>query len=301
MTIEPPNTPVFNQIVHVSGIMSLLFIDDQHLAVETRDGDLLIFNPDDLISDGRDEKPAKPLHSLPTGQGILQGLAISPDLAWLATSGSKGTIVLWTWQDIDRTEILDRTEIFRGHKGRVYSVAFCQLTANSSQDSNCIISASQDKDVRLWKLPTMMVSGAQPKLKDADLHEAEATPYGLLVHGQAIGLGYLPDGRVVAGVGTTTESDKAQSGNIVFWKPGDAKPAHSVNVDGGAPIVSFAVSPDGEFVATSSRNRNLVLLDVNGKKPSPPLFGVSHCRVFASPAFRQKQMISRGPVLAMSI
>jgi WD40 repeat protein len=244
--------PLFNQVVHVSGIMSLLFVDDKDLIVGTRDGDLLKFDPNVLITPAEKAETAKPSASLFTAQGVIEGLAISPDNKWLATSGSDGTVVLWSWPTLERTETL------RGHKGSVYSVAFCQPAT-----LNCLLSASQDGDLRYWNLP------------HAGAEEENITGTKLLVHGQVIGLAFLKDGRVVTGIGTTTtenEADKEDSGHIVFWSP-SKKYEHPILVGGGAPIVSFAVSPDGEFVATSSVAQQLVITSTSGKEdpPIPPL------------------------------
>lgn len=266
--------PLVNQIVHVSGIMSLLFIGAkkmQKLVVGTRDGDLLIF---DLSGAEAAEHSGGQLLSDPqllsSGQGILQSLAASQDRKWLATGGSDGTILLWNWRT------LERAEIFRGHAGRIYGLAFCP-TESSSAASDCLISASQDKTVRKWLLP------------QADPQKENVTQTRLLVHGQAVGVAYPGPDTIIAALGSTTDGDSGSSGDIILWHPSNES-APPIRVDGGAPIVSFDVSPDGKFAATSSRDNNLVLQPIVGDvQPAQPLaVGVTLSSIHISCASKGK-------------
>ncbi len=255
--------PLYVGVAHVSGIMSMLFLEQKdkplRLVIGSRDGDLLLISPDELIAaykEGGDKMASQAARAamkltLHLDQGVLQGLTATYNEdhseAWLLTSGSNGTIGLWAI-----TPNFQLLETLTGHTDAVFSTAFCQTTQDPLSDNGCIVSASADKDVRLWKYPFR---------EHTDSHLAGN---GLQFPGQTLGVAFPAgrDGKLLTAVGATTEDKREHSAMVAIWDYKSKTEPRELPGIRERHMVGFDVSPDGKFLVYSSRNRNLVFLDL---------------------------------------
>jgi WD40 repeat protein len=256
-----PASPLYIGVAHVSGVMSLVFLEqkgkDLRLAVGSRDGDLLLMDPY-----GGTVKA-----TLHTDQGVLQGLAVgySEDTskAWLLTSGSNGTVGLWAV-----SPNFHQLLTLRGHTKGVHAAAFCQSTQNPGEEKGCIVSVSSDSDVRLWKYPFRQQTGTHTHLAEGEL----------LFPGQLLGVAFR-SGHIVTAVGATTEEGDSHEDSeaVATWDYNLKAPPNEFNPHpnaAGKPMLGFGVSPDGKFLVSSSRDRDLVFVDLKSgvrAQPIPPV------------------------------
>jgi WD40 repeat protein len=258
-----PSTPLYVGVAHVSGVMSLVFLEqkekDMRLAVGSRDGDLLLMDPY-----GGAIKA-----TLHTDQGVLQGLAAGynddTSKAWLLTSGSNGTVGLWA---VSPNFHLLLT--LRGHTKGVHAAEFCQTTQNPANENGCIVSVSSDRNMRLWKYPFRKQAGTHTHLAEG----------GLLFPGQLLGIAFRPGHdqreRIVTAVGATTEEKESREDTeaVATWDYRSNAPPEEFNRDPSVtekPMLGFGASPDGKFMVSTSRNRDLVLIDLKSGLREPPI------------------------------
>ena len=265
--------PRYAGVAHVSGIMSMIFLDqkdrDLRLVVGSRDGELVMLAPQELIDEYKKGREYRKGHgkldaqaalkavklTLNPGQGVLLGLAAGYNddhsKAWLLTSGSIGTVGLWAL-----TPNFSLMTTYKGHSGGVQSAVFCKAppdspkaTSAAEDDPGCIFSASADKTVRMWKYPS-------------NEEDAHVMGDGLLFPGQMVGVAFLNNKTLVTAVGATTENNHDHSEIIATWEF-DAKlvrePPHEKQ---GKPILGFGVSPDDNFLVYTTRDRDLVFVDL---------------------------------------
>ncbi len=267
--------PVYVGIVQVSGIMSMTFLEQKDrltLVIGSRDGDMVLLDPAMLphsevstavsacprsSSTNHQENSSRTgfRATLAPNQGVLQGLAVAynkdKSKAWLLTSGSNGTVGLWTV-----TPDFHLEQKFTGAHDGVHAATFCP-----GDELNCIISASSDNDARLWNYP----------YRETTFH-SHVMPDHVKLHfpGQMIGVEFpapihvgLPGpigGKLVTAVGATLQGDTDDLGTVALWDPGGKEP-RELNGDRGVQLLGFDVAPDQRFIAATSRTRNLDLLD----------------------------------------
>ena len=248
------------------------------LAVGSRDGDLVLMSPSELIeayNHGVGEMKKDDIRkavkaTLRPGQGVLLGLtagygydAGSGDYrdhrnAWLLTSGSVGTVDLWSV-----TPHFHLLATFVGHRDSAQSAAFCQMTQDPKMDSGCIVSASSYGDVRLWRYP----------FREHEQLDSHLIGHGLWFPGQMLGVAFLPDRQnqetsIVSAVGATTSDNLDQSTVVAtysFDSTAKTEPVvHESLPTATKPLLGFGVSPDGRFLVSTTRNRDLVFVDPDG-------------------------------------
>jgi WD40 repeat protein len=270
--------PLYAGVVNVSGIMSLLFLDQKNkplrLAVGSRDGELLLIDPKELIKAYRggkeniDQEAAGNaiLATLRPNQGVLQGLAVSYNKdhskSWLLTSGSNGTIELWSL-----SPNLHLILTLKGHRAGVYGAAFCHTIADPKRELDCIVSASADHDVRVWQYPFQ--EGEQDSHRGLGDHRTGDDR--LVFQAQMVGVVFTDQGKtLVTAVGATTEENRNVTGIFTTWdyrNGGRPKPTPA-NTD--KRILGLDASPDGKFLVSSSLSRDLVFVDPKSDtKPLP--------------------------------
>ena len=198
--------------------------------------------------------------------GLINSVAINPDLSQVVSSSNDNTVRLWNVDDNPVSQVL------RGHEGHVKSVAV-------SSDGESIVSAGQDSTVRLWDRSgnlintfsghrgvvnsvaiapenKIIVSGSKDRTirlwdRSGNLvntltgHEAEVTSV-------AIGENFI-----VSGSADKTIRLWNRSGNSVGTLTG--------HQDG---VTSIDISPDGSTLVSASRDRTVILWDLDRRQES---------------------------------
>jgi WD40 repeat protein len=228
------------------------------LAVNERRGLIATGFPHGLI-ELLDADSYSPLGSFHEHEGDIESLAFD-SLRHLASGSRDGTIRVWD----ARTGTLER--VFRGHKGRVWSVAFNEAHAHKGA------STGEDGKVVVWSVPGHMGSatssvvgpywpadrpttfapggrwnaiiGVSGKV-EARTHEGMSYASGFVLGpSAAITMPvFSPDGSVFA-VGTGR-------GSIELWSAVDKRPLPGREVHKG-PVTALAFHPDGHRIATSA-------------------------------------------------
>jgi WD40 repeat protein len=148
-------------------------------------------------------------------------LGFSTDGLMLAVGTFSGTIELW---DVPG---LRRTRSFRGHSGRVNSVAF-------SRDSHRLVSGGEDTTVRQWCLTAASLTNF------ARIH----------LGGRLSSAALAPDGRTVA-LGST-------EGTITLWDT-TTRSARVEFESGPQPVLSLDYSPEGRILASANGDAQDIL------------------------------------------
>jgi WD40 repeat protein len=153
----------------------------------------------------------------------VQGLAVSPDGARLASGGNDGAVRLWDVPTGRQVAVLE------GHTGWVFGVAF-------SPDGRLLASAGADQSVRLW-----------------DVASGRALTTLLGHTSMVVRLAFSPDGSLLASA--------ANDGTVRLWEPASGRFLRAIRVARmGVNDLSF--SPDGRTLATGADDGSIRLWDV---------------------------------------
>jgi WD40 repeat protein len=218
-----------------------------------------------------------------------RAISFSSDGKLLAFSiiqgADKNNVLLWN------INLRKEEYIFKGHRlsplGRIHSIAFSKV-------GNLLASASQDSTVKLWNTAT----GEQyASLENAEpVYSVSFSPKGsTLVSGSSKGsvefwdvegkcrldilkskalssiksLAFSSDGSTLA-VGGDTVSDYVDAKYVEIWDINEKKIIHVL--DGHSDLVySVAFSPDGQLLASGSKDGNVKLWNVKSGKETLPL------------------------------
>jgi WD40 repeat protein len=164
-------------------------------------------------------------------EGVVWGVAFSPDGKRLASGSGDATVKVW---DATTRQVL---VTLRGHSGQVFGVAF-------SPDGKTLASAGEDGTVRLWD-----VAGGQP------LHALRGHK------GAVYMVAFGPDGRRLASAGADQ--------TVKVWDT-NGKPVRTLTGHRG-DVTGVAFSPDGQRLASAGLDRTVRVWDaVTGKESNPP-------------------------------
>jgi WD40 repeat protein len=221
------------------------------------------------VNDAETGQPIDALGLIPGGG--VQGLALSPDGRWVAT-----TTEFRTDFDLWDAENHRRLVTFRGHAGRLRSVAW-------AVDGQRIASASEDKTIKLWdaasgretrtlrghaagvfgvtlgpdggRLASISWDGTV-KLWEVATGGAVRTFRGMVQRpsvpfGNAVA--FRPDGRWLAAT--------SHDGRVVIWDVETGRDVHTLSGHSG-PAYAVAFSPDGRRIASAAEENTIKLWDV---------------------------------------
>jgi WD40 repeat protein len=201
-------------------------------------------------------------------------VAYSPDGQTLASGGNDGTILLWDVSAVSSAAVAVRQPLgsingrLSGHTRGVQSVAF-------SPDGQTLASGGGDNSIILWDVSATLNTGvASGKALGPPLAEHSDVVQSVV---------FSPDGRTLA--------SGSRDGTILLW---DVSAALDRGLATGQPlgvakgrlaghldwVQSVAFSPDGQVLASGSKDRTIMLWDVSaalstgvatGQPLGPPL------------------------------
>ena len=169
-----------------------------------------------------------------SGQGEVNGLALSPDGQLLASAGDDGTIAIW---DIESgNEFCARVKV---HQRQSWQVGW-------SPDGKILVSCGNEKGLQLRSFPELRSLGTIPTL--TDLECLSISSEGLIAAGGEAGAL-----KVVPMPGAETENSKS-----LETQTGLAPAGHFFNT------AAVCFSPDGRFLAVLSQASRIQVLEVAG-------------------------------------
>lgn len=206
---------------------SLYFVcplpDRRELAVCGRDADILLL----------DTETGKVRLRIVSGQGEVNGLAVSPDGKLLASAGDDGTIAIW--------DISTGQEV--GKRGKVHQRQCWQV--GWSPDGKTLITCGNEKGVQLRSFPELKSLGTVPTL--TDLECLSVSHKGLIaIGGEAGTLTVVPVPNMQIGSATQLELQN-----------GFAPSGHFFNT------TAVCFSPDGSYLAVLSQSSKVQVFDTS--------------------------------------
>jgi cytochrome c len=190
-----------------------------------------------------------------------------------ATGGEDGRVVLWRFGNEQPDAVL------AGHGAPVVALAV-------SPDGRSIASASWDRTVRLWPL-----GGGTPRVISD--HQQNVNGVAFLSDGRVVSAGYDAAIRIWPAAAASADPPKvtvlrtplnavavARGGEIiaggadgrVYFLSAAGEPSGEVEAQ-PTPIISIAVSPDGQLVAASSIRGSVAIIDRASRKRARILVG----------------------------
>ncbi len=234
----------------------------------------LALSPDGkIVASGSGDKTIK-LWNARTGEllktltghtSFVLSVAFSPDGQTLASSSADKTIKLWSVGTGKELRTL------KGNSGEVYSVTF-------SPDGKILANGSNDRTIRLWHLPT------------GKLISTISEPSGNVVRSVA----FSPDGQTLA----AGSFDAVNLWHLPNLLPGckeaqSCQPTHKLSGHLGI-VESVAISPDGQTIASGSKDNTIELWNLKtGKHRStiPKVSGMVYSLTFSPDG---KSLVSSG-------
>jgi WD40 repeat protein len=245
---------------HVGKVSSLAFSPDgRWLATGGLDRTVGLW--DVAAISGTDDSGAQPVEPAvrPSQEAGVTALGFSGDGRWLATGGDDNKVRLWDVSALLSRDALSgevEARLLEGHTGRITSLAF-------SLDGHWLASSSRDATVRLWDI-LALGRGEDPVSSEVPLLRNDDDPI--------LAVTFSRDGQWLAtgggGWDTTVRLWDAKA-LLAGGRQGQEQPAPFRILHGHASaITSLAFSPDGQWLASGSRDTTARLWDVATALPS---------------------------------
>jgi len=176
-------------------------------------------------------------------EGVISGLALTPDARYAVSASEDCTIKVWDLQTGRDVRTL------RSSMGKVSCVAI-------APDGQQVISASEDGRLRVWDLSSGQIVRT------------------MLVHtGKALAVAITPDGsRAVSG---------SNHGNIGVWNLRTGEEVCSLRGHSDGAVRAIAITPDGRWAISGSTDRTLRVWDLQTGQYVRTLHGHTR-KVFAA-------------------
>lgn len=219
-------------------------------------------------------EPPDPLRDL-----YVRSVRFSPAGGYLATGADDNVIRIW---DLEKREIKDR---FEGHKQDVYTLDF-------SRDGSRLASGSRDGTVRLWDMETgqcLSVLSIQDGVTTVEFSpDGKALAAGALdksvriwdtENGNMIGrleghkdsvysVAFSPSGKLLSGsLDKTIKMWDVSASDLNTIRPPAPGVCERTFVGHDDFVVSVAVSPDGKWVVSGSKDRCVLFWDPTDGQP----------------------------------
>ena len=171
-------------------------------------------------------------------------LAFSPDNLTLATFGNDGHAHTWSAENGAPFEVFGRSTAPGGNTSALPALAFL--------DSQTLLAANGERELVAWDLNPMWIFERAIGTGDLD------SPFADRVNA----VRFSPDGNVIA----TGGGEPTRSGEIKLWNAADGKFLREfANVHSDA-VLSLDFSPDGKYLASSSADRFVRVVDLASAK-----------------------------------